>query len=121
MTEWALHEAVFDFLKFGSPRGPPSSITKNSTKHENDNISVTAEWILTKFVTKSFLHLVVSKITEYRPVILASVTKIAKRKNDKTSAESDQFCIRMVPLQISQVSDIRSIWASCFLFVFFQC
>ena len=32
----------FDFLQFGIPRCLPFAITKNSTVHENDNISVTA-------------------------------------------------------------------------------
>ena len=27
-------------------------VTKNSAEHENDDISITAQWILTKFVTE---------------------------------------------------------------------
>ena len=29
-----------------------AAVTKNSTEHENDNISITAKWILTKFVSE---------------------------------------------------------------------
>ena len=29
-----------------------AAVTKNSAEHENDNISITAEWILTKFVSE---------------------------------------------------------------------
>ena len=42
----------FDFLQFGIPRWQPSAITNNSTEHEIDNISITAEWILINFVSK---------------------------------------------------------------------
>ena len=31
----------FDFLQFGIPRWPPSAVTKYSTEHEIDNISIT--------------------------------------------------------------------------------
>ena len=29
-----------------------AAVTKNSAEHENDNISITAEWILTKFMSE---------------------------------------------------------------------
>ena len=29
-----------------------AAVTKNSAEHENDNISITAKWILTKFVSE---------------------------------------------------------------------
>ena len=29
-----------------------AAVTKNSAEHENDNISITALWILTKFVSE---------------------------------------------------------------------
>ena len=32
----------FDFLQFGIPSWPLFAATKNSTEHENDNISMTA-------------------------------------------------------------------------------
>ena len=38
-----------DFSQFRIPR---SVLTKISTKHEIDHISITAEWILTKFASK---------------------------------------------------------------------
>ena len=47
-----LYAAFFIFLQFGYPRWPPFAITENSTECENDNISITPEWILTKFVSK---------------------------------------------------------------------
>ena len=29
-----------------------AAVTKNSAEHENDNISITAKWILMKFVSE---------------------------------------------------------------------
>ena len=40
------------FLQFCIPRWLSSAATKNNTKHEMDNISITAEWILIKIVSK---------------------------------------------------------------------
>ena len=39
-------------LQFGIPRWLPSALTKNSTKYEIDKVSITAEWIVIKFVSK---------------------------------------------------------------------
>ena len=55
-----------------------AAVTKNSTEHENDNISITAQWILTKFVSEWFLHEVDSKLNKNRPVKFASISKNSK-------------------------------------------
>ena len=39
-------------LQFGTARCSPSAFTKSSTEHENDNISITSKWILTKLLQK---------------------------------------------------------------------
>ena len=49
-------------------------VTKNSAEHENDNISITAQWILTKFVSEKFLHGFVSKLNKNRPVKVTSIS-----------------------------------------------
>ena len=55
-----------------------SAVTKNSAEHENDNIWITALWILTKFVSEWFLHEVDSKLNKIRPVKFASISKKSK-------------------------------------------
>ena len=55
-----------------------AAITKNSAEHENDNISITAQWILTKFVSEWFSHEVDSKLNKKLPVKFASISKNSK-------------------------------------------
>ena len=55
-----------------------AAVTKNSAEHENYNISTTAEWILTKFVSEWFLHKVDSKLNKNSPVKFASISKNSK-------------------------------------------
>ena len=55
-----------------------AAVNENSAEHGNDNISITAEWILTKFVSKCFLHEVVLKFNKNRPVKFASISKNSK-------------------------------------------
>ena len=55
-----------------------AAVTKNSAEHENDNISVTAWWILTKFVSEWVLHEVDSKLNKNRPVKFASISENSK-------------------------------------------
>ena len=71
-------------LQFGIPRWLPSAVIKNSTKHENDYILVTAEWILMKFVSKCFSHLVVFKFNKKdqpRWLLHLKVAKFKYREN----------------------------------------
>ena len=76
-----------------------AAVTKNSTEHENDNISITALWILTKVVSELFLHGVVSKLNKNRPVriglsSLHPFLKIAEYETGKNlSMESYQLCV----------------------------
>ena len=55
-----------------------ATVTKNSAEHENDNISITAKWISTKFVSERFFHEVDSKLNKNRPVKFASISKKSK-------------------------------------------
>ena len=49
-----------------------AAVTKNSTEHENDNISIT------KFVSECFLHEDDSKLNKNRPIKFASISKNSK-------------------------------------------
>ena len=74
VPEYFLYEAILIFRNFVFQDGRRLPVLKVA---QNMKMTMT-EWILTRLVSKRFLHWVVSKLNKNRPVKMASVTKNSK-------------------------------------------